>query len=255
MDILDSKEEVLRVQLTKHGRKLLGNGIFQPSYFSFFDDGIIYDLNYINIQDENINSIQDRILYNSIMFDAGNLLSPNLKYPLGTSDTINDYGPAWDLQTLKGKLVHDQNNSNYYKKIFNQEIQYKISLDENSKEPNIEDDYLLIDLKELNISDDIKNFEIELVTFDDITGDSYEKRLFFTQTKTNIIDNIIYEEDELPSKYFDINLDENDAEYYLEILVDDEIDSDLIITKEKELQEVIKGTYTSDYAGPVDPKC
>lgn len=255
MSILDSKQQVLNVELTKHGRKLLGSGIFQPAYFSFFDESIIYDANYAGITNEPINSIQDRILYNSLGFSAFNLLNDTLMYPLGTSDIFNDYIPAWELNVLKGKISHDQESSNFYKKIFNQSIEYKVSLDKHSKEPLIEEDYILIDLKEINVSDDMKNFEIELVTFDEINGNNLERKLYFSHKKTNIIDGIIYEEGELPSKYFDVKIDINDSEYYLDVLVDDEIDSDLILTKEKELKEIIKGTYTSDYAGPVDPKC
>ena len=47
MSFFDRKEEVLEIQLTPHGRYLLSLGEFQPVYYSFFDDDIVYDSNYI----------------------------------------------------------------------------------------------------------------------------------------------------------------------------------------------------------------
>lgn len=260
--ILNQKEDVLSVELTKHGRKLLAMGVFQPQYYSFFDDSIIYDSNYAGVIDEDINEIQGRILNQSITFKAYNILEDKLLYPLGKSDTVNDYAPAWDLTVLKGEIAYDQDNSNYYKKIFNiKNINYTISLDKSDRNnfiPIIKDDYLLIDLKELNLSDDMDNFEIELFTYDELSGGKeagLERKLYFTNKKTNIIDNILFEEDELPSKFFDIELTDSDASYYLDVLVDDEIDSGFINPIEKSVAEIVKSTYSSDYTGPVGPEC
>ena len=260
-NIFNQKEEVISVELTKQGRKLLGLGVFQPAYFSFFDDSIIYDSLYAGVV-EDTNAVQDRILNNSITLHALNLSTDTLKAPLGSSDVLNDYAPAWDLKVLNGQIKYIFKDSSYHKKIFDVEnLSYIVSLDKSDKEnykPIVKEDYLLIDLKELNLTDDMDNFELELVTFDDYSGGiehGLERKLYFTNKKTNIIDDILYEENELPSKFFDIVLDENDASYYLDVLVDEEIDSSFINPVEKSVDEAVKATYSSTYSGPVGPEC
>ena len=49
MSFFDSKEEVLDVQLTPYGKHLLSKGLFKPAYYSFHDDGVIYDNRFYNI--------------------------------------------------------------------------------------------------------------------------------------------------------------------------------------------------------------
>ena len=56
----DSKQEVLDFQITPHGKRLLSNGKFKPTYYSFVDEGIIYDSEYADsITDQN--DIEQRI--------------------------------------------------------------------------------------------------------------------------------------------------------------------------------------------------
>ena len=43
MEYFDRKEEVLEIQLTQEGKRLLSKGKFKPSYYEFFDDDILYE--------------------------------------------------------------------------------------------------------------------------------------------------------------------------------------------------------------------
>ena len=43
---INRKEEVIQIELTPHGRHLYSQGKFKPEYYSFFDDDILYDLQY-----------------------------------------------------------------------------------------------------------------------------------------------------------------------------------------------------------------
>lgn len=246
---LDQKEEVLKVELTKHGRKLFGLGVFQPEYFYFFDNSIIYDSSYGGIQSEDVNLIQDRILDRSLTFSSLNNLHDILKYKLGTSDPLNDNAPAWSIKVLNGKIEFINANTYYAHRSFNvNNIEYNISFNKETSEVDVYGDYFLLDLKELNLSDDISNFEIELITYDELSGGKsggLEKRLQFINKRTNIIDDMLYEEDELPSKFFDRNVSKEDVEYFFDVLVDDEIDTEYIVTTEKTIAEKIAGTYTS----------
>lgn len=64
MTFFNKKEEVLDVQLTSEGRRLLSLGRFKPSYYEFYDDAILYDISYAE-GSEAQNLSQDRILDNS----------------------------------------------------------------------------------------------------------------------------------------------------------------------------------------------
>ena len=44
MEFFDEKEEVVDLQLTQFGRHLLSKGRFQPVYYSFFDDDVLYNI-------------------------------------------------------------------------------------------------------------------------------------------------------------------------------------------------------------------
>jgi len=266
---INQKEEVLSVELTKHGRKLLGTGYFKPAYFEFFDDILLYDTRFADANGsftEDTNAIQTRILNETINLKALNLLTETLENPLGSSDIFNDYAPSWNLIALNNKIERVSSNSSYYKNVFQTTCSYEISLIDNDLSNNssfssfeiddktlrIVDDYLLIDLKEENVSDDYKNFEIEVITYDELNGGvqgGLERRLQFVEKETNIIDGYIYEESELPDKFSNFKISTNDVEFFLDVLVDDEIDRDIITIKGKTIEEMLKGTYTTTFEG------
>lgn len=60
MLFMDKKEEVIDIELTPHGKKLLSMGKMKPVYYAFFDDNIMYDSEYGG-QEEDQNIIQQRI--------------------------------------------------------------------------------------------------------------------------------------------------------------------------------------------------
>ena len=126
MSFFNRKEEVLEVQLTPHGRYLLSLGEFQPVYYSFFDDDIVYDSNYIGYSEEQ-NSTEDRIretsrshcqtTFRTTELNAANVYEYNnrklqnyferedaLSSQLGTADYYSVNAPSWDVSFLKGKI-------------------------------------------------------------------------------------------------------------------------------------------------------
>ena len=141
MSFFDSKEEIIDIELTNHGKYLLSKGKFKPEYYAFFDDEIVYDSSYINIT-ESQNSIQTRILdetpfikpqysfvgaekrvntteildfYSSQEllkkennFSTDKFFSPVL--PLGKSSYEKEYFPAWSVQFLNGNGTLDTYN-------------------------------------------------------------------------------------------------------------------------------------------------
>tara|TARA_R110000824_G_scaffold43928_2_gene128180 strand:- start:2582 stop:3649 length:1068 start_codon:yes stop_codon:yes gene_type:complete len=60
---LNKKDQVIDLQLTQFGKRLLSTGQFKPTYYAFFDDGILYDTQYAgNIGKEIQNKTQERII-------------------------------------------------------------------------------------------------------------------------------------------------------------------------------------------------
>ena len=46
MEFFNRKEEVIDIQLTQYGKHLLSKGKFRPSLYAFFDDDVLYDIEY-----------------------------------------------------------------------------------------------------------------------------------------------------------------------------------------------------------------
>ncbi len=61
---LDKKEQVIDFQLTPLGRRKLATGKLKPTFYSFYDDGVVYDSKYADF-DEEQNSIHPRIKNNT----------------------------------------------------------------------------------------------------------------------------------------------------------------------------------------------
>lgn len=60
MAFLDKQQEVIKIQLTRLGKRLVSKGNFSPVYYQFFDDGLLYDSRYAGFT-EHQNGAQDRI--------------------------------------------------------------------------------------------------------------------------------------------------------------------------------------------------
>ena len=51
-EFFDKKEDVIDLQLTQYGRFLLSKGKFNPVFYSFFDDNVLYNSKYSNLTEE-----------------------------------------------------------------------------------------------------------------------------------------------------------------------------------------------------------
>lgn len=131
MSFFNSKEEVLDIELTPYGKLLLARGLLKPSYYSFHDDDILYDVEYANLS-ENTNFAENRIQDNTPVHkpfysfsspkpflskdvdqqkfdsDKANLaiqktsLSPNT---LSNSTISNLYIPSWEIYNLSSNFT------------------------------------------------------------------------------------------------------------------------------------------------------
>ena len=134
MEFFDKKEDVIDLQLTQYGRFLLSKGKFNPVFYSFFDDNVLYNSQYSNLTEEQNRSeerikeaqtMQPQISFSSLEkhFSTNYELilsgeqedgaielqrTPEKNYalpqPLGTSDVNSEYSPSWSVNFLNGKL-------------------------------------------------------------------------------------------------------------------------------------------------------
>ena len=124
---INRKEEVLEVQLTPYGKHLFSQGKFDPKYYSFFDDDILYDGSHGGIEEsqnsivariknterlslyENFSgSIRNNVSISSVPPQAFNSLTDfNAKFfkSIGNNSPWSDYYPAWQVDTMSGSSL------------------------------------------------------------------------------------------------------------------------------------------------------
>ncbi len=278
MKFLDQKEQVIDLQLTQHGKRLLSQGIFKPVYYTFADSDILYDSDYASASyGENQSAIEPRIqeetprLSVQANYNSAEALVPNragllgqripknsyvlkedpdkydvLEFSLGTSSPLNEKLPAWNVAFLNGEL----SGSNYFytdkrgKIHFIPQLDAKVTYNiEVKTQPttatpdeqeatealeaefrvvhgdgtyvSVKDDFLLLRVAEDNVPFSKENYDIEV----------YE---------------VLREGEELSPLAISPTAEQNDffvlneassnseAEYYVELPVDDEIDPSLL---------------------------
>ena len=135
----DKKQDVIDIQLTKYGEYLLSLGKFDPVYYSFFDNGVIYDTRYAafsSSQEQNEGRIQDTtpamktqhsfegrgeqvLKFNRYVSDNVHLREDQkirfpstvdkhfnaLSEPLGNSSLSSELSPAWNMRFLHNKML------------------------------------------------------------------------------------------------------------------------------------------------------
>jgi len=148
MRFFDPKEEVIDLQLTQYGKQLLSQGKLKPVYYAFYDDDILYDLNYANASgsyEEIQNKSEDRItkltprtkvqymfksaeepVFSTLTAKQTGInvlpsrpLSYNFGLPIGNSSLSSDFVPSWDISFLYGKLGESTmvHTGSYFKNI------------------------------------------------------------------------------------------------------------------------------------------
>lgn len=240
MSFFEPKEEVMNLVLTPYGRELLSKGLFKPVYYTFHDDGIVYDLKYAQ-DSEDQNDSKSRILYENIQikpnknfntssYDYTILNNTNL---LGTSELGNQNKPAWSIKLLDSNIVSVTGSNSNNKLIVscsNIETNYYLS---NGRDANVlpavsspdnEGNFLranvhsfLLDLQEINVDEDDVNFEAYLY----LSSSDGLKQLNFIKEKNYVVNNILLDESELATDEIDYTPDL--ANTYFIVEADNEI--------------------------------
>ena len=136
MEFFNKKEEVIDLQLTQYGKYLLSLGRFKPVYYAFYDDGVIYDSQYMGFS-ENQNNSHPRIQENTpnlktlhnfhsieddmtravqaknsgkealaqLMIQSTPEKAQILVNPLANSQLATDKAPSWNVSALSGRIL------------------------------------------------------------------------------------------------------------------------------------------------------
>lgn len=181
-----------------------------------------------------------------------------LSLPIANSALSSDYAPAWKLHVLRGAIDNVSssiNNADGGYDILSPTLAYpqinlKDSIFDIKREINddstlenyklvsiltenndniyysMKDDAIILDVREDNVDDLLKNFDIELFVEE-------EERKPGTNTTKNILRKLSFKKDTIfidngilldEPKTFDVQEDESFIEYYFEMTIDDEIE-------------------------------
>lgn len=262
MSFFDSKQEVLKLELTPYGRAMLSNGTLKPKYYSFHDDDILYDISYASgseSQNYSFTRILEETPYSkpqgrikSVNSSVTNLklkndLTDNNLFltALGNSSINSDYKPAWNLNVLNGKInsfssSYDKTNlgSVQIPQINLKDVTFNLTVKTANEQKSsldfvfpdktaiaVERDYFLIDLKEINVDDKDDNFEFEIFEVQSSGSKEFLNKIEFPVEAKTVVNNILLDNPEIT-----LTDEERErlklilADNYFSILVDQEID-------------------------------
>lgn len=146
------------------------------------------------------------------------------------------------LFSLRGKTGNEPEQENTEPEV----VVETFDLPQEEVEVKRENNYLLLDISEMNVDISKENFEILLyeIKEDTQTGEVIESPLVFQKEKENIINNIYVETSEMSDDSLEINKEY--AEYYFDIMVDKEIPND-VLCKHLTLEQIQKLNATEGY--------
>ena len=121
MRFLDPKEEVYKIKITPLGKYLMAQGRFNPTYYAFFDDDVVYDTSFLEdagTSGEEQNKTQERILDETPNFEGQTKFqgsettiftkSPNLIDEIFPGISEKDDDPSYNIG------ITDHPINNYY---------------------------------------------------------------------------------------------------------------------------------------------
>jgi len=259
MTFFNKKEDVIKIELTPHGRSLLSKGKLKPAYYAFYDDDILYDSKKGGFSEES-SETKGRILSgtislrpvvtdkgvessfkNRLVFESENYLP----YPIGTNSHIEEKTSAWDITLLHNEIsssnivLSSSTTPTLNVPQVECELEYTMSIgdlnDENvtmnkissmpfsltqgNKYIRIDEEQILLHLSEKNGFSHKDSFEVEVYLYEE--DETKVNRLNFGIGQNRIINDILEEGPIPPIEIVDTGFQE--VEHYLNIYVDSEI--------------------------------
>jgi len=108
---LDKKQTVYDIKITAYGKYLMANGKFKPHYYTFIDDNVVYDSNYVGYsehQNETHNRIKNETEYLEGLVDFESVEK--------RAGRVRKFTPR-DSLSLESDRIIPQRSNFYYEKI------------------------------------------------------------------------------------------------------------------------------------------
>jgi len=265
MTFFNKKEDVISIELTPHGRKLLSKGKLKPAYYAFFDDDVLYDSQRGGFTETNAQtkarilsetpSMRPQTNYKGVESKIENMRSHetenHLLTPIGTSKIEEKKTGGWDVSFLHNTA---SSMTNHFSSATSQTLQipqiestieYKMKLPDdstsiapadllrvqdlstNSKRVTVEPQQVLINILEKNGFNFNESMSMEIFLYEQ-DQQSY-KKLHFSEQENFVVDEMYIDTTDDFSALFkaeDIPNNPDMVEYWLRMNYDNEI-SDL----------------------------
>tara|TARA_R110000803_G_scaffold30272_4_gene68342 strand:+ start:1387 stop:2301 length:915 start_codon:yes stop_codon:yes gene_type:complete len=260
----DQKEEVIQIELTPYGREQYSSGKFSPKYYTFHDTGILYDGTFGSItetQNQIVNRIKNvtprlrpitrftssmgqtvsqKSLNNKNQFNQNTDYAAVYNRVLGESSVWSDFMPSWDITIDRGSSTNFNQEVEYLagrtipRVSSNFDIEYEyVTTDSSTLYTLAESNKIILDIQELNTQFKLNgNFDIEILRKDDsgelhalgfINPDTQNSEALTNQTfPSQMAETIAGTNEDILAGF--PSLDNSYVEYYLDVLLDQEID-------------------------------
>tara|TARA_R100000152_G_C6751051_1_gene174715 strand:- start:183 stop:1094 length:912 start_codon:yes stop_codon:yes gene_type:complete len=270
MTFFNKKEDVLELQLTPYGRKLLSHGKLKPEFYAFFDDDILYDTGKAGFDEVNSES-KARILTEtpslkpqSTNFGVetnidtmyGQVIDNYMPNPIGSNSTIEKKTSGWNMVALDKEMDTFSLSSSLNSPILNIPqvncaLNFTMSVDNfNTFRGNFEDlanefelrtddkgnfiklekETLVFYLTERNGFVNTDAYEVEVFMYEEDESDL--KKLNFLKKEDNVKNDLLH----IPKEQI-IETTPDNVEYYFEFLLDSEIPDEEICKGLSKLKE------------------
>lgn len=259
----DQKQEVIQIELTPYGRQQLSEGNFSPSYYAFYDTGILYD-GAFGGKTETQNQIVERIKnstprsrpwtkFSSSSRPISSKASANYKNYfdqhraycatynrfLGKNNDFSDFAPSWDVRVTSNSdrelHEHPEYLSNNTLPVVSASLFVQYSTEESGSSVRyslLENQNITLDIQELNTIFKVNgNYDLEVFRLGE---DNQIHSLSFINPNSFLAQSL--QEQTLPGALSETIRGNNEAilagfpilddtyvEYYFNILLDQEV--------------------------------
>ena len=262
MTFFNKKEDVISIELTPHGRKLLSKGKLKPAYYAFFDDDILYDSQRGGFTETNSEtkariisetpSMRPQTNYKGVESKIENMRSHetenNLLTPIGTNKIEEAKTAGWSISFLHNtassmtSFFSDANSQTLQIPQIESTIEYKMTIprgetrltpadllqsqdfSKSNDRINLKTQQVLINILEKNGFNFNESLEMEVFLYEQ-DQQSY-KKLYFREQESLIINNMYVDTTNDMSALFkteDVPNDPGMVEYWLRMNFDSEI--------------------------------
>ncbi len=281
MTFFNKKENILELQLTPYGRKLLSQGKLKPEFYAFFDDDVLYDTGKAGFTETNAQS-KTRILTETpslrpqstnfgvetnvdTMYEQ--VIDNYMPNPIGTSSPIEKKTAGWNVVALDKEFNTFELSSSLNSSIqnipqinctlnftmsvdnlstFNGDFddlvnEFDFETDDNNNFVKIQKETLVLHLTEKNGFVNNDAYEVEVFMYEEDNNNL--KKIDFQKRAKHVRNDMFYETEQTNKEATSKNV-----EFYIDFLIDSEI-------PDKEICKGIEKLKESNIYLELDLKC